>query len=172
MHSNIRALILYLLTSTVAASPAPTQTKPHQITIAARQPSTTEAPQGWFTTTQNIATIGGTTDKYYTVPAQTIQIVIPTCVQTYEPDENGYLPPGTCNAHWNYYPNFSAAAVFAVLFAILTGAHIWQAARYKKVYSSIAVRKLSLIDVVVLVLGHHHGGHLGNNSLHFSSNKH
>ncbi|OBS21517.1 hypothetical protein FPOA_07854 [Fusarium poae] len=95
-------------------------------------PSTTEAPQGWFTTTKNIATIGGTTDRYYTIPAQTIQIVIPTCVQTHEPDENGYLPPGTCNAHWNYYPSFSAAAVFAVLFAILTGAHIWQAARYKK----------------------------------------
>ncbi|GKU19608.1 unnamed protein product [Fusarium langsethiae] len=114
-------------------TPAPTQTRPHQITIAARQPSTTEAPpQGWFTTTQNIATIGGTTDKYYTIPAQTIQIVIPTCVQTYEPDENGYLPPGTCNAHWNYYPSFFAAAVFAVLFAILTGVHVWQAARHKK----------------------------------------
>ncbi|KAM0495436.1 hypothetical protein ACHAP8_008026 [Fusarium lateritium] len=137
MHSNIRALILYLLTSAVTASPAPTQTKP-QITIAPRQPSTTEAPQGWFTTTKNIATIGGTTDQYYTIPAQTIQIVIPTCVQTYEPDENGYLPPGTCNAHWNYYPNFSTAAVFAVLFAILTGAHIWQAARYKKIFILLA----------------------------------
>jgi hypothetical protein len=134
MHSNIRALILYLLTSIsfAAASPAPTQTGP-QITLAARQPSTTEAPQGWFTTTKNIATIGGTTDKYYTIPAKTIQIVIPTCVQTFEPDENGYLPPGTCNAHWNYYPSFSAAAAFAVLFAILTGLHVWQAATLKKV---------------------------------------
>ncbi|RGP76960.1 hypothetical protein FLONG3_4898 [Fusarium longipes] len=125
------ALILYLLTSSFAAASPATQTQPH-ITLAARQPSTTEAPQEWFTTTKNIATIGGTTDEYYTRPAKTIQIVIPTCVQTFEPDENGYLPPGTCNANWNYYPNFSAAAVFAVLFAILTGAHIWQAARYKK----------------------------------------
>lgn len=133
MHSNIRALLLYLLSvSLTTASPAPTQTNPHQITLAPRQ---TEAPEGWFTTTKNIATIGGTTEKYFTQPAKTIQIVIPTCVQTHEPDENGYLPPGTCNANWNYYPSFSAAAAFAVLFAVVTGMHVWQAARYKKVRS-------------------------------------
>ncbi|KAF4997018.1 hypothetical protein FGRMN_4158 [Fusarium graminum] len=133
MHSNMRALIVYLLSSAslaTAALPEPTQT--HQITLAAREPATTAAPEGWFTTTKAIATIGGTTDEYVTLPATTIQIVIPTCVQTLEPDENGYLPPGTCNANWNYYPSFSAAAAFAVLFAVLTAVHVWQAAKYKK----------------------------------------
>ncbi|KAM0260875.1 hypothetical protein ACHAPA_010091 [Fusarium lateritium] len=132
MHSNIRALIVYLLSgaSLATAQPAPTQT--HQITLAAREPTTTAAPVGWFTTTKNIATIGGTTEEYFTLPATTIQIVIPTCIQTHEPDENGFLPPGTCNANWNYYPSFSAAAALAVLFAVLTAVHVWQAARYKK----------------------------------------
>lgn len=133
MHSNIRALLLYLLSgaSLATAQPAPTQT--HQITLAAREPTTTAAPVGWFTTTKNIATIGGETDEHFTLPAKTIQIVIPTCIQTHEPDENGHLPPGTCNAHWDYYPSFSAAAAFAVLFAALTAVHVWQAAKYKKV---------------------------------------
>ncbi|KAF5677546.1 RTA1-like protein [Fusarium heterosporum] len=132
MHSNIRALILYLLSSASLAMALPEPTQTHQITLAAREAATTAAPEGWFTTTKAIATIGGTTDEYVTLPAKTIQIVIPTCVQTLEPDENGYLPPGTCNANWNYYPSFSAAAAFAVLFAVLTAVHVWQAAKYKK----------------------------------------
>ncbi|KAF4333239.1 RTA1-like protein [Fusarium beomiforme] len=132
MHSNIRALILYLLSGSALA--IPTRTQAPEVTLVPRATATeTAAPEGWFTTTKNIATIGGTTDKYFTIPAKTIAIVVPTCIQTLEPDENGYLPPGTCNAHWNYYPSFAAAAAFALLFATLTGVHVWQAARYKKV---------------------------------------
>jgi hypothetical protein len=134
MHSNLGALILYLLSGSALASAIPTQTQTHDVTLVARATAIeTAAPEGWFTTTKNIATIGGVTDKYVTIPAKTISIVVPTCVQTLEPDENGYLPPGTCNAHWNYYPSFAAALAFALLFATLTGVHIWQAARYKKV---------------------------------------
>lgn len=142
MHSNIRALILYLFscTSLVTATPAPTQTQPHQVTLAAWATTTEAPPQGWFTTTVNIATIGGETGEYYTRPAKTIQIVVPTCAQTIEPDKNGYLPPGTCNANWDYYPSFSAAAAFAVLFAILTAVHVWQAARHKKVCMFVCLR--------------------------------
>ncbi|KAJ4139553.1 hypothetical protein NW765_003456 [Fusarium oxysporum] len=158
MHSNLGALILYLLSGSALASAIPAQTQSHDVTLVARATATeTAAPEGWFTTTKNIATIGGTTDKYVTIPAKTISIVIPTCVQTLEPDENGYLPPGTCNAHWNYYPSFAAAVVFAVLFAALTGVHIWQAARYKKVH---------------MVLGYYHGGDLGDNGVYLPSDKH
>ncbi|KAG9504856.1 hypothetical protein J7337_004835 [Fusarium musae] len=133
MYSNLGALILYLLSGSALASAIPAQTQSHDVTLVARAATETAAPEGWFTTTKNIATIGGTTDRYVTIPAKTISIVVPTCVQTLEPDENGYLPPGTCNAHWNYYPSFAAAVIFALLFAALTGVHIWQAARYKKV---------------------------------------
>ncbi|EFQ29049.1 RTA1 domain-containing protein [Colletotrichum graminicola] len=66
------------------------------------------------------------------IPAKTIEIAIPTCIQTIKPDVNGYVPPGECGAIWNYYPSFVAAAVFAVLFALLTAVHIWQTAKHKK----------------------------------------
>ncbi|KAF4422167.1 hypothetical protein F53441_14311 [Fusarium austroafricanum] len=139
MHSNIRALILYLLSGSAFVAALPTQTQAH-ITLAPRATATeTAAPEGWFTTTKAIATIPGQTNEYVTIPASTIEIVITTCVQTLEPDENGYLPPGTCNANWNYYPSFAAAVVFVLLFAVLTGVHIFQAARYKKTWCWVII---------------------------------
>ncbi|KAJ6438282.1 Protein RTA1-like protein 9 [Purpureocillium lavendulum] len=86
---------------------------------------------GDFTTTKYI-TIDGETNSQVTIPGQTIAIAIPTCVQTATPDANGHVPPGTCGAIWNYYPSFYAAMAFAILFAILVGIHIWQAAMYEK----------------------------------------
>lgn len=61
------------------------------------------------------------------MPDRTIDIVIPTCIRTITPDANGYLPPGTCGALYNYYPSFVAALVTTVLFAVLTIVHVWQA---------------------------------------------
>ncbi len=95
-------------------------------------PTTTPAPTGVITTTKYI-TIDGQTDSHVTIPGQTIAIAIPTCVQTITPDANGYVPPGTCGAIWNYYPSFRAAVAFAALFAVLVTVHIWQAVAYKKV---------------------------------------
>ncbi|GJC77271.1 putative lipid transporter atnI [Colletotrichum liriopes] len=88
-------------------------------------------PTGDFITTKHI-TIPGVTNSHVNIPAKTIDIAIPTCVQTIEPDANGYVPPGECGAIWNYYPSFVAALVFAVLFGLLTAVHIWQAAKHKK----------------------------------------
>ncbi|KAI0836543.1 RTA1 like protein-domain-containing protein [Hypoxylon sp. FL0890] len=85
-----------------------------------------------FLTTQYV-TIDGFTNDHATVPAKTIDIVIPTCIQTIKPDANGYLPPGTCNALWDYYPSFSAALAFTVIFGLLTIAHLYEAIAYRKV---------------------------------------
>lgn len=85
-----------------------------------------------FLTTQYI-TINGFTNDHVTVAPKTIDIVLPTCTQTIKPDQNGYLPPGTCGALWDYYPSFSAALVFTLLFGLLTLAHLYQAIAYKKV---------------------------------------
>ncbi|WYZ33881.1 hypothetical protein EsH8_I_000157 [Colletotrichum jinshuiense] len=93
--------------------------------------ATSSIPTGDFIATQFI-TIPGVTNSYVTIPAKTIDIAIPTCVRTIEPDANGYIPPGNCGAIWNYYPSFVAAIVFAALFGVLTAVHIWQAAKYKK----------------------------------------
>ena len=88
---------------------------------------------------QQYITIDGVTNSYVNIAPQTITLNVPTCIQTITPDANGYVPPGTCGALWDYYPNFAAALLFAVLFATLTVIHIWQAARYKKVSTIMAV---------------------------------
>ncbi|KAF5018662.1 hypothetical protein F66182_9337 [Fusarium sp. NRRL 66182] len=138
MRFNICSLLLHLFAASSSLAALPTSSQPSP-TLVARETSATAPPEGWFTTTKSIATIGGTTNEHFTIPAKTIAIVVPTCVQSHEPDENGHLPPGTCNAHWNYYPSFGAAAVFAVLFALLTGVHVWQAAVYKKTWCWVII---------------------------------
>lgn len=55
-----------------------------------------------------------------------------TCSQTITPDKNGYVPPGSCGALWNYNPSFPAAIAFSVLFGALLIAHLAQAIQYKK----------------------------------------
>lgn len=85
-----------------------------------------------FTTTKLIV-IDGETNSVLTIPAKTITLALPTCIQTIEPDSNGYVPPGTCGAIWNYYPSHGAAVGFTILFAVLVVIHVWMAVRYKKV---------------------------------------
>ena len=88
----------------------------------------------YFISTEHII-VAGHTDAYVTIQPQTINIEIPTCIQTITPDKNGHVPPGTCNAFYDYYPSFAAALIAAVLFGAVTVAHIAQAAFYKKVRS-------------------------------------
>ncbi|KAI1373191.1 RTA1 like protein-domain-containing protein [Hypoxylon crocopeplum] len=91
-----------------------------------------------FLTTQHI-TIDGFTNDHATLPAKTIDLVLPTCVQTIESDANGYLPPGTCNALWDYYPSFSAALAFTILFGLLTLAHLYQGIAHRKKFCWVIV---------------------------------
>ncbi|CAJ2504720.1 Uu.00g121140.m01.CDS01 [Anthostomella pinea] len=125
-----------------APTPIPTYTSLPTTLLAqvARQATAavTSAPTGTFISTQHI-TIGGVTNDYVTLAGSTIDLALPTCIQTITPDANGYLPPGTCNAIWDYYPSFSAAAAFAVIFGLLTALHIFQAIRYKKPFCWVIV---------------------------------
>lgn len=145
-------LLLHLLFTTTAlalAIPSTTTPSPPSQTLIARDttllPSPTLAADGTFLTTEHII-LDGVTNSHLTLPAKTINIVRPTCIQTLTPDENGYLPPGTCNAIWNYYPSFNAAVVFAVLFALVMGVHVWQAVRYKKVRMFFSLLSLLVRD--------------------------
>ncbi|KAK1635732.1 RTA1 domain-containing protein [Colletotrichum phormii] len=134
MHLSWIMLAAATTALALPSGPSPTPTLPGS--LAKRQDAATSSaassfPTGDFIATQHI-TIPGVANNYVTVPAKTIDIAIPTCVQTIEPDANGYIPPGECGAIWNYYPSFAAAAVFAALFGVLTVVYIWQAAKHKK----------------------------------------
>ena len=92
---------------------------------------TTTSAVEYFTTT-NFVVIPGETNAQFTRPGQTITIAIPTCSQTIKPDSNGYVPPGSCGAMWNYYPSFGAAVFFSLLFGAVTLAHVYQAVKFRK----------------------------------------
>lgn len=143
-----------------------------QNTPANITPTQSVGPDGYFITTQHI-TIEGVTNDHVTVAGQTIDIAIPTCIQTITPDANGYVPPGTCGAIWDYYPNFPAALIFACIFGILTMVHLWQAIANRKVRLVKAFFAPNFADSnglsrAEILLGHHHGEHLGNHRLYFS----
>ncbi|RYP06128.1 hypothetical protein DL764_003350 [Monosporascus ibericus] len=121
------------------ASPTPTTALQHAIRQASS--TVTNAPMTcpvYFLTSQYV-TVPGVTNAHVTVPDRTITMVLPTCIQTTEPDANGYLPPGTCHAIWNYYPSFSGSLIFLLLFGPLTIGHVYQAAIYKKRFCWVIV---------------------------------
>ncbi|MCJ1485727.1 hypothetical protein MMC06_005902 [Schaereria dolodes] len=63
----------------------------------------------------------------------------PTCTQTITPDHNGYVPPGTCNALYRFYPSFAAALLFSLLFGATTLLHIGQAIASKKAFCWVII---------------------------------
>jgi hypothetical protein len=82
--------------------------------------------------------------QYYTPPTTTRSLFSinetslrerlpkPTCTQTITPDKNGYVPPGTCNSNYLYYPSYTAAVALAVVFGFIAFLHTTQAVLYKK----------------------------------------
>ncbi|TPX16968.1 uncharacterized protein E0L32_003530 [Thyridium curvatum] len=138
--------LVLLVTSVISAlaAPAPTPTTTTSF-LRPREEQATPTPAGSITSTNinSISTkliiITGVTESYVTIPEKTITLDIPTCVQTTIPDKNGHVPAGSCGSIWNYYPSFEAATVFAVLFALLTAVHIWQAAYYKKSFCWVII---------------------------------
>ncbi len=143
LHHFLLPLVLLLSSPALALrGPLATQTFPNLVPrestpTATSSPSTTPII---FITTQHI-TIDGVTNAYVTIPAKTIDISLPTCSQTIIPDKNGYVPPGTCNALYNYYPSFIAAVTASCMFGVLLVAHTAQAIVYKKACALIAIYK-------------------------------
>jgi hypothetical protein len=142
----LRYLSLVSAASALAVTVFPPTTHPSHRHLQAREtttsPSPTAAPTGVFITTKyNI--IPGVTNDYVTIPEKTIAIAIPTCIQTIIPDNNGFVPPGTCGSLYDYYPSFVAAVVTSVLFGVLTFAHIVQAVKLKKVNPLLTLTKVT-----------------------------
>jgi hypothetical protein len=162
-------LFLYMLfvgalastTTTAITAPTPTITTTPLAALNPREISSSTTSGIYFVSTMHIV-VGGPTPN-------TIEIAIETCVQTITPDQNGYVPPGTCNSLWDYYPSFVAAAIFAVIFGVLTLAHIGQAIAYKKVRQpNVSIPSSRPNRIVVILLGSNNGCRLGNGCIHLS----
>ncbi|MCJ1357595.1 MAG: hypothetical protein MMC33_007591 [Icmadophila ericetorum] len=125
-----RFLTIFLLsaTTTLATSPVPpTTTAPPSLQARVSIPPVSITP----------ITIRPHTPYVPIHPTHTqisldLHLPTPTCIQTIVPDKNGFVPPGTCSALYEFYPSFGAALLFSILFGALTIAHIAQAVHYKK----------------------------------------
>ncbi|TGO23250.1 hypothetical protein BPAE_0138g00030 [Botrytis paeoniae] len=145
MFSSLLVLLstVFIATNALALSTTTTHSCPTAApTILQRDATTTASPAStsplYFLTT-NYITIVGVTNPHVTIPAKTVSFAVPTCIQTLTPDKNGHLPPGTCNALYDYYPSSTSAVAFAAIFGILTLTHIIQAFFYRKAYSFFIV---------------------------------
>jgi hypothetical protein len=85
----------------------------------------------------------------------------PGCV-TAVPGKYGNVPPGACNAYYDFNPSFEGNLAFAVLFGISLIGHIIQAILYKKVFHGLDWRKRWLTLILAILLGYHHGQSLGD----------
>ncbi|ESZ96241.1 hypothetical protein SBOR_3399 [Sclerotinia borealis F-4128] len=145
---------LVLSTTTTLTSPTAASTIPQR--DATTTVSTASTSPVYFLTT-NFITVAGVTNAYVTLPAKTVSFAVPTCIQTLTPDNNGYLPPGTCNALYDYYPSSASALAFAAIFGVLTLAHIIQAVFYRNGYSffMIAASLWGLVAFTLRILSTH-----------------
>ncbi len=55
------------------------------------------------------------------------------------PGPNGHVDVDACNAYYNYDPQFAPAVAVAVIFGILTAAHVFEAVMFKKVLARCQV---------------------------------
>ncbi|KAI1626474.1 RTA1 domain protein [Exophiala viscosa] len=118
------------------AAALPTQTAlPQQIAPSSLGPTPTLALRA------ALPSFTGVSVSSYSYSHKSLSLHLPTstCVQTITPDKNGYVPPGSCGALWDYNPSFGAAIVFSVLFGMLLIAHLAQAIAYRKGFCWVIV---------------------------------
>jgi len=73
-----------------------------------------------------------------TTPTPSATATAPAATQTCAdgtPDENGFVPPGSCNSYYNFYPNYAANLAFTVFFFVTLVVHVIQMFVYRKASS-------------------------------------
>lgn len=73
------------------------------------------------------------------IPPLSLDLPAPICTPTIAPGKDGYLPPGSCGALWNYFPSFVAAVAFSALFGVLFIAHLGQALHHRTVFAWVII---------------------------------
>lgn len=84
-------------------------------------------------------------------PTSTSVASSPSCT-TAVPGKFGYVPESACNSNYNYDPSYSAAVAVAVIFGILTIAHIAEAIIFKKRYAWVLIMG-ALWETLAFIMG-------------------
>lgn len=141
MKLSLLLLSALLLPSFSAASPTPTPpqallaraaiTSSPTADVVFRRRNDPYAPSiAPFSLSLNLPSIAAPS-----IPSLSLNLPVETCTPGFPsyatPGVDGYVPAGSCNALWVYFPNFAAATAFAVLFGVLLVVHLGQATQYK-----------------------------------------
>jgi hypothetical protein len=137
MRFTLPLLSALLLPSFSAASPTPTPSVAILARAAITSPPTADAtvirrddPYAPSLPPLNLPSIAAPS-----IPSLSLNLPVETCTPGFPsyatPGLDGYVPAGSCNALWVYFPNFAAATAFAVLFGVLLVAHLGQATQHK-----------------------------------------
>jgi hypothetical protein len=130
----VRALFLLASAAALVSAAPQTRTYPFQQTPAP-VPTPTLQPRSPEFTSVSISHVSISITPVSIRPHSTFSLSLnlptPTCTQTIVPDKNGYVPPGTCGALFNYYPSLAAAVIMSGVFGVVSAVHVVQAAVYK-----------------------------------------
>lgn len=135
---SVLSTLLLPLLSTASPSPKPTPALPARAAITSPPTAITPLVRRDDKFTPNIPPLSLDLPTISiakpSIPSLSLDLPVQTCTpghSTYAtPGVDGYVPAGSCNAMWVYFPNFAAAVAFSVLFGVLTLAHLGQAVQY------------------------------------------
>lgn len=125
----IGLLIPLLLASLQAVHAIPLETATSTAITPIRTPTPTAIPTNPLARRDSSTSTTSTRTEFSF--SLSLDLPTDTCTPTIAPDKNGYVPPTECNAMYNYYPSFSAALAFTVIFGMLLLAHSAQMFMYK-----------------------------------------
>lgn len=155
MKMHLIGLLIPLLASLQTIHAIPLETASLSTKSLAITPSRTSMPT--LARTQPLRRAPVETDPSSTASTKTqfslslsLDLPTDTCTPTIAPDKNGYVPPTECDALYNYYPSFSAAVAFTVMFGILLLAHTVQ----------MFVYKTGFVWVIIMGVAWEFGGYL------------
>ena len=149
MKLSLALLSTFLLPSFSAASPTPTPSVALLARAAITSPPTADAAVirrddpyapsiAPFSLSLNLPSIAAPS-----IPSLSLNLPVETCTPGFPsyatPGADGYVPAGSCNALWVYFPNFAAAVAFAVLFGVLLIAHLGQAVQHQNGFCWVIV---------------------------------
>ncbi|MCJ1286200.1 hypothetical protein MMC26_005545 [Xylographa opegraphella] len=128
-------LVFYISAASVAINPATTTTPSLQPPVSIISIAPITIPPVTLTP----VSIPPVSIPIITPVSLDLHLPSPTCIQTITPDANGYVPPGSCNALYKFYPSFATAVIFSILFGAVTLLHIGQAAAHKKPFCWVII---------------------------------